>query len=822
MHTASIFPDNWVFDWRSAVIGALVAWLLAIFVYTRRDALRRLGKRAWTPMARWRTRLQRSAEEKYLLALRKELRTRLLFEPTHPELIFVPPSFLALPPLPNTFTEEFDAEAWLRVPYAQLLDGHSKVLLTGYRGSGRTTALVASLWHLISASEEESTPFTHFPLWIDLSQLDAISPDEDEEEKDVLKWLTELSAQSFPPALPKWLASQVQDQPTLILIDNWEALAGGLRPQVARRIGDAAERLPDSHWLVATGSAGYGPLVEQGFVPADIQSPNEQEAIRELYDGWVAQMDEGPPQLEEEIEHVLFWALETGDSLAELSLRIWLYLQTEEAPYRLHDTLKRCIDQFLPQPDLGEEHEETAQNAREAAQAVLRDLAWRSRMDAQVLSLQEIKEDLLAEQLPPPEERPSQLESTAIKLLQNTEFLDWENKKARFSHQIWEDLWLAYKLADMEDLDILREHLHDPNWAFVLECYIGIAKAQALVASLLKTGMKKDVIPTLLRSARWAILAPAEVPWRKSVMKVLAKIFIKAGFDLEERFALGKALSLVAEENAKPFFLQVLRHPDTTVRAAALHGLGWTGGPRDMQTLAAGLNEEAVEVQTSAVRALGDLGTPGAYRFLKDRLTEADEQLMLVIAETLAEDPAGQEALKEAVEAEDLLVRRAAVHGISQIDAPWKEEILERLMRDDPQWLVRSAAEAALSAGQTSTETLTVQPPPKLDEAAWLITWAAQQGLGVGVGDAALQMLLRTLEAEDPEARHLGCVTLARIGRPEHLPTLISLLEGEQNADVREAAEEAKQQIETRYQNVDVDETEAEAETESQAEETTS
>lgn len=795
-----MFPTQWSFDWRSAVIGAVVAWLIALFLYARRESLRQLGEKAWAPIARWRTRLQRSTEETYLLALREQVHQRWLLDPAHPSEIFIPPLFLAPPPLPQTFTEEFDPDRRLCVPYRRLLDGHPRVLLTGQRGEGRTAALVAGLWHLITPATGE-TAFTHFPLWVDLGQPAATSP-ADEKEDDVLEWLAQLAAQALPAARPGWLAAQLPAQPALILVDQWEAVPAEQRPQIAQRLGEAADRLPDSHWLIATGTAGYGPLVEAGFVPTELQPSVSQENLRTLLAGWAEEAVEENATLEDEVQPVLDWAWETGDRLANLTLRVWLALQTGAHPYPLREVLDQCVEALLPQPDLGEDLVDVAQQAQQAAQAVLQELAWRSRMDNETLSLQEIKETLLPDHLPPAEERPARLENAVLKLLQRTQFLHWQRKEAQFRHPVWEDLWLAHHLADKETVNVLLDYLDDSDWDFVIECYVGMAPVKPLIAALFKSGLKKNALETLLRSARWAILAPEEATWRKHVMKALAQKFVVSTYTLEQRLALGKALALVAEESAHPFFVQVLRHPDVTVRASALRGLGWTGRPRDVQTVAAGLNDEAFEVQANAVRALGDLGTPGAYRLLQDQLVNVDERLMLVIAETLAGNTMGWEALKEATRAEDLLVRRAAMHGLSQIEAPWVEEILEERMRNDSQWLVRSAAEAALSAEQATEEAATVHPPPQLDEAAWLITWAAQEGLGVGLGDAALQVLLRALDAEDPQARLLSCVTLGRLGRPEHLLALETRLQEEEHPDVVRAAEAAHRRIQARYRGM--------------------
>jgi HEAT repeat protein len=322
-----------------------------------------------------------------------------------------------------------------------------------------------------------------------------------------------------------------------------------------------------------------------------------------------------------------------------------------------------------------------------------------------------------------------------------------------------------------------------------------------MIVQLLRQSLRPDDHTSLLIAARWAVLAPADAGWRKNVMKALAQIFAQPGIGSDYRIAVGQALALVAGESALPFYLQVLKHPSAAVRSAALRGVGWTGGPKQMRALASGLNDEDFDVRVSAVRGLGDLGTPGALRFLKDHLVKADEELMLIIAEVLAERPEGGEALKEATQADDLLVRRAAVHGLGQIDAPWPRDVLKRVLREDSQWLVRSAAEAALSQEGEEEAARSVPAPPKVDEAQWLITWAAQQGLGVGLDEAAMQMLLRALEVGDVPTRVVGAQTLSQIGHQEHLSALRPLLNDENEA-VREAAQLAVTSIEARYQGI--------------------
>ena len=64
----------------------------------------------------------------------------------------------------------------------------------------------------------------------------------------------------------------------------------------------------------------------------------------------------------------------------------------------------------------------------------------------------------------------------------------------------------------------------------------------------------------------------------------------------------------------------------------------------------------------------------------------------------------GQAVLREALEEVDPLVRKATVYGLERINADWIFEVLKDLEKHDEQWLVRSAAGAALIRLQGSEE----------------------------------------------------------------------------------------------------------------------
>jgi len=131
---------GWQFDLRSGTIGALAAWILAGIVYSQRAAIRQLAQNIWAPIAAWRHRVQASQEEKYVRALKETLKPLLLFAPTDPSLIFQPPSYRVLAPLPTSIAEVAQSPRTVIVPHSAILHGHRKTSSPGHRGPGAQLA----------------------------------------------------------------------------------------------------------------------------------------------------------------------------------------------------------------------------------------------------------------------------------------------------------------------------------------------------------------------------------------------------------------------------------------------------------------------------------------------------------------------------------------------------------------------------------------------------------------------------------------------------------------------------------------------------------
>jgi HEAT repeat protein len=173
---------------------------------------------------------------------------------------------------------------------------------------------------------------------------------------------------------------------------------------------------------------------------------------------------------------------------------------------------------------------------------------------------------------------------------------------------------------------------------------------------------------------------------------------------------------------------------------------------------------------------------------------EGDESLSLVAAEALAQcGEEGADFLHEAVESEDIVARRAAVFGLARIGA---RDLLEKVAREDEQWIVRSAATMALDELEEQEKVPGVAPPLRIEQLPWLISWAAARGEGVGLGDAARQMLRRALNEGDAATRLAAAQVLAQAGRPDDVEPLRAALT---TPDIADTALEALAEIGERY-----------------------
>ncbi|HML21043.1 MAG TPA: HEAT repeat domain-containing protein, partial [Aggregatilinea sp.] len=233
------------------------------------------------------------------------------------------------------------------------------------------------------------------------------------------------------------------------------------------------------------------------------------------------------------------------------------------------------------------------------------------------------------------------------------------------------------------------------------------------------------------------------------------------------------------------------------IRQLACIGLGALGNPEAVKDLAPMLTDSERNVQLAAGLALGAIGTEAALEVMVQGLLDGTEELRRAVAEALAAIPdVGYAILRDGIQAEDIMIRRATVYGLSRVKAPWALTALYRAMLEDEQWYVRAAAEEAFMEAQSPAR----EGPhahPEADSLTWLIQWAAERGEGVPAGSNARQVLVRVLQEGQPVYKVMAASTLGLLGHFQALKPLYAALR-DRHPEVRSAAYQALAMIQFR------------------------
>ncbi len=811
-------PQPWRFDMWSALVGAAVALLLAWLVYRFRDALHLGWETVASPLVRLRHRLQASDEDHYCELVARHVRS--LTVPAHVaplDAVFVEPKLLPPTPIPQSTSEIEPVPLPLRaLPLHRILEGHPQLVILGPPGAGRTTLLAHLAFVCARTTNEKSPPAEagttpglpqeRLPLYVPLPAMDWDETDSEgeqgEEEQgergaqkgDEVKRLTmaALAAAGGSSRLGRPLRQRLEAGQSIVLADGWDELLPQQRQRAAAWLADLVAALPGNLWLVSAEIRGYAPLTEAGFVPLTL-APWDVRQVETFASQWVkvcAPADESPTVALRELAAELWRAAQAGSSPLELALRAFVYLSDGQSPAKRAALFDRALDLLLWQ-----EQEEKAWLSA-ACRVALGQMALELQQEGHTTASREEIEVAIEAALPPPEERPARAVTHVFRALTGERGLlrPTGTNRYAFVHPLWQAYLAARQMVAVAPASLV-ERLDDSRWADVLHFYVELGDMGPLVTAWLRS--PDDMFHThLCTLSSWISVAPEDAAWRDGAMAVLARGFLQPGQPTIIRQALAEALAATGVPGVIYLFKQALQHPNVEMRTAAVLGLARVAGESDLPDIEAAMDDENPAVRQAAVRGLAHLSIDAATRLLERVLLEGDETLRPVAAGVLAgREEEGMTFLREVVESGDVITRRAAVFGLAQAGA---RDLLEKMAREDEQWIVRSGASMALAEIEEQEKHPGVAPPPKVERLPWLISWAAAQGTGVGVGDAARQVLLRALVGGEPPVRQAAAQTMAQVGRPDDVEPLRAALT-DPDPTVACAALEALAEIGRRY-----------------------
>lgn len=372
------------------------------------------------------------------------------------------------------------------------------------------------------------------------------------------------------------------------------------------------------------------------------------------------------------------------------------------------------------------------------------------------------------------------------KMVESGLLVSHPNNKMRFLHPVLNGYLAGQAIGD-NDADTTLLALPDWDGKTLSLRYLAARGDATAVADIM---LKESEIPLHKQAftvARWLRDAPKEAPWRKKAFACLLAILQGDGQPLGLRGQAMAAFVVSGDPGAATLFRQLLSSRSFDLIPLAALGIG---ALKDLKAIDA--LEELMQAPVGAVRravclALIAIGTERSLEGVARALLQGDEELRRAAAEALANDPfEGHAMLKEGATLEDIMVRRAVVHGLSRVGQPWAVEILQRIQVEDDQWAVRNLANQYLEQLQ-NIDPRVPRPLTTPSESPWLIEFAGKQKMGVPRGGPATDVLLSAFRLGDTEERLAALPYLKQVVSEGIIGALYHGMYGE-DPEVREAA----------------------------------
>jgi len=679
-----------------------------------------------------------SSEEPYFQELHYQLDSSHLANPLFPfRQIIIAPRIL-LPPQPtDPMVEEQSEELYPMIlpslpdwnalesvyqppslPITRLLDSGDNVLLTGELGSGKTSALIYLAYHSISKISENPKGDFKLPIFLHATQIDLSRKATKDPLTVIVETIRKTSSIGLVGFLTRYLRLHLQNNPALILLDGLDELTDEEIKPIQRWLRQLRSKYPQ-HQIIAAGAAqGFDGIYKSGLSPISIAPWNKYDLdvfLNKWANAWQTHVIPTLPKDQVgEIDPVLInsWlqAARIGHNPLEVTVKTWSFYVGDTQGPGLENALQAYIKRIL------------SPNEQHAAQAVA--LSWIRTREA-TLPVSSIDKRIPLQDL------------LNANILQK----QWDERIRFINPSIGAFLaaggmLLARKIS-FDPLD-----LWEPCRA-ALRIFSAIGEPSHLVDRSLQV-TEDPLASALLTCASWLPRSKQEAPWRNRVLAPMAKIIQDDQQPYGKRLRILHALIAANEQPAKALFRRMLNSPSVDSRVLGIIGMGGLRNTECINDLKVLIETEADgKIRFAACIALAVIGNVDALEILGKFLLSGDDVSQLLASQALATHPGeGVPMLKDALEMDNVRVRRAAVFGLGRVQSDEIIPILERIQVEDSQAIVKNAAADILDIRLSPKRNLAL-PAEEIASLSWLIAYAAEAGLGVTPGKGALEMLRR-------------------------------------------------------------------------------
>lgn len=575
----------------------------------------------------------------------------------------------------------------------------------------------------------------------------------------------------------------------LVLLDGYDDLGPEARRTYYHWLKQFITQYGDNMIVIAGPATGYESLVTLGFTPTFLRAWREGEYARlvERWEkAWAAYSGERPTP---DTVH----RLSVGNRaryMLDVTLKIWTGLAEDSRETGRTGWYDAFVNRRLGAADLQEQADQLPELAAQLLDA-------QRPLEASKLfgtpSIDETKEPGAIDEA----ETAVPLDPAVLTgLVQAGLLVTYNGTYYDFPHRLITS-YLASIALEEAGPEYAAEIALDAAWQDAFS--FAAAKMNLMPAISRRMETQPDLLySTLFGIVRWLPDAPRDAAWRGELFRRLgAALMAPQQYPAVRERAMASMIA-AREPNVLYVFRQAIQQaPNPDIKRISCIGMGALGLEDATADLEKMLEDDDRNVQLAAAMSLGAIGTEKAIEIMIHGLFLGSNHVRRAIAEALAAIPGeGHNTLREAINAQEIEIRRAAVYGLSRVRSPWALTALYRTMFNDEQWFVRSAAESAfLTAESPEHEGPRAHPEP--DTLAWVVDWAGEQGQIVPAGEASRQILIRVLQEGDPQFKVLAARTLGRLGHVDGLKPLYAALR-DRSEQVRAAAYSALSELQTR------------------------
>ena len=672
---------------------------------------------------------------------------------------------------------------------SQALSGGMNLIITGQPGAGKTVALASLASQIVNRAPQAESLHQNIPFLIHVADLGLPLANAQKPESllaPIATLLAERASVFEAGRIPNFVQYAFQSGRALLLLDGVDELPQSGIQDVAGYLRILLKAYPQARVITTAGPEFADGIPGLGFVAMTLMPWNASQQSSflrrwsELWERYVA-LESWSQTGAEPVDPLLInrWLANDNFGLTplEFTLKIWAAFAGDARGPRPADAIEAHLQRLIPHDAPPE-----ALNVI-GAQASLNSLSifdskqareWTKSFEpAETVGAEPTPEEPAPAQTedagaetaaePTPDEKKTRKKggnaaqsarsSLVGQLVANGILAAHAGNRLRFAHPVFMG-FLAGKASGSAAL--AETLLSQPAWS-------GQTTAMRYIAAFgdandLVNGLLALDDPMLLRpkitAARLLRDAPRNAAWRTPLMTTLVGILQSEDQPQGLRGQVVAAFAMSGDPNVSALFRQLMATTTSSElqRFAAL-GAGMLADAKAVDELAGVIAHSYGPARLAACLALVQVGSTPALEAVATALLRGDEQLRIAAAEALANHPAeGQEALREGISSEDILVRRAIVYGLARVDEPWARELLENVQVQDEQWVVRNAAVEIMDARQKPDQHI----PRRLttpSETPWLIEFAGKHGQGVTPGAPATDILLQAFKDEDEDVR---------------------------------------------------------------------